>query len=76
MHPDVHSLSVFLLDVSPMYTLPQLHEILYTTEELVSVDNLSFTLEICDLRVFPDLKSVMMLYSLHTNLISSLKPYI
>jgi len=39
-----------------MYTLPQLHGILYTTEELVSVGILSFTLESCDLRVFPDLR--------------------
>ena len=71
MHPGACSC---LLVVSPMYTFPQLQGILYTTQELMLVGNLSLTLESCALKVIPDLNAVLMLNLLHTRLMSSLRP--
>ena len=62
------------LFVSPIYTLPQLQGIWYTTLDLFSSGSWSLTFVSCPRRVDADWKIVRMLYLLHTHLTSSLRP--
>ena len=62
------------LFVSPIYTLPQLQVIWYTTPDLFSSGSWSLTFVSCPRRVDADRNTVQMLYLLHTRLTSSLRP--
>ena len=61
------------LFVSPIYTLPQLQGIWYTTPDFSS-GSWSLIYVSCPRRVDADRKTVRMLYLLHTLLTSSLRP--
>ena len=61
-----------LLVVSPMYTLPHVQGILYTTDDLIIVGNLSLTLDNCERSVCPDLNATLISNLLHIRLMSSL----
>ena len=63
-----------LLTVSPMYFLPQLQGIWYTTLDLFSIPRVSFTLVSMEQRDSPDLKTTFRPNFLQTRLMSSLTP--
>ena len=57
-----------------MYTLPHVQGILYTTDDLIIVGNLSLTLDNCERSVCPDLNATLISNLLHIRLMSSLMP--
>ena len=74
-HPDVLSLSVEAIIVaSPIFSLPQLQDMLYTMDDSVVMGVVSLTLLRCDLSILFDCNAVLMSQSLHTLWILSLNP--